>query len=600
MRRVTPRAIGCVVLALLVLVLGWFFAERAFLGARVMRGVEVAGTSLGGVTRARAEPMLAEIEKRLLESPLPVRVNGQLLELHPAAVRYGVDRERTFERALSAGRDRGLGRDLLGWLGRLRQPTRLAAVGHLDTDLALGVLDGWEKKWVDVPFAGGVQVNGVTAVASPPRSGHVIDRTAALAALTAALGDDERTVVELPLVAREPYRASGAVEDAEKRARTLLSGPVTLKGTDVEITFSAADLARALRSAEPTSELPQVKLSLDPTLIEERLGDLRTKLAAPPRDARFVVDDKDQIEIVPSSPGTVLDARQVADALLRAGATPERTGTLPLREVEQPAVTTKDLEALGVRELVGKFTTHHACCQPRVDNIHHIADLLRGVVVKPGETFSVNAFIGPRTGKSGFKPAPTIEEGEMVDSLGGGISQFATTLFNALFLGGYDIVERVPHTYWFSRYPMGRDATLSWPKPDVAFKNDTAAGALIWTTYTDTSITVKIFGRGGGRKVKFKVSPQQSVVQPPVEYIPDITQTHERDKLKEPGQMGWTVYVTREIRFPDGTKKEEKRKVVYKPRTKRLVVHPCRVPPGEPGHTGEKCPEPDGGVEDGG
>src|SRR5262249_53217997 len=156
---------------------------------------------------------------------------------------------------------------------------------------------------------------------------------------------------------------------------------------------------------------------------------------------------------------------------------------------------------------------------------------------------------------------------------------------NAVFLGGYDIIERVPHTYYFSRYPMGRDATLSWPKPDIIFKNDTDAGMLIKTSYTDTTITVKIYGDNGGRKVSFVVSPQTDTQKPDTEYIPDMAQSPDKEKVKEGGQVGWTVYVTREIRFPDGTKKEEKRKVIYKPRVRRVLVHPCRVPAGEPGHT---------------
>jgi vancomycin resistance protein YoaR len=235
-----------------------------------------------------------------------------------------------------------------------------------------------------------------------------------------------------------------------------------------------------------------------------------------------------------------------------------------------------------------------------VDNIHRIADLLKGAIVKPGDTFSVNDFVGPRDAKHGFKPAPTIEEGEMVDSPGGGISQFATTMFNALYVAGYDIVERSPHTYYFSRYPMGRDATLSFPKPDLSFKNDTKSAALLWTEYTDTSITVKVFGDHAGRKVSVKVSPQEDVEQPPVEYIPDMTQAPDKETVKEPGQVGWSVRVTREIRFPDGTKKDENRKVTYKPRVRRVVVHPCKVPEGAAGHTGEKCPDLDGGVADGG
>ena len=162
-----------------------------------------------------------------------------------------------------------------------------------------------------------------------------------------------------------------------------------------------------------------------------------------------------------------------------------------------------------------------SCCQPRVQNIHRIADLLDQRIVRPDETFSINAIVGERTVKNGFVAAPSIEDGEMVDTVGGGISQFATTFFNAVFYGGYDIIERAPHTYWFSRYPMGHEATLSYPKPDIIFKNDSKAGILIDTSYTDTSITVKLYGDNGGRRVRAQVSPRFAVVEPTVELVPD-------------------------------------------------------------------------------
>jgi len=597
LRRFVLRALLALFALGLLGLFGTFAVERFVMSKRVMRGIEVAGVSFTGLERADAENAVLTVEDALAKSPQPVRVNGRLLDLSPDKVGFRLDVDRTFSRALSAGRDKGVARDFLAWLSRLREPQRVAAEGTLDKALALATLDEWEQKMVDVPFAGGVEIEGGKVRGVEPRAGHVIDREAAITALEQHLGNDAREVVEVPLVPKDAFRVAGAVADAEKRAKQFLSGKVTLLAQgDVSISFDETELARAFRSRQPTPADPQVVLSFDPRTIDEMLADLRTKLGAKPEDARFFVDDDDRVRIVPSRAGTALDASAVAEALLQAVAAPGRVGQIPVRRGEQPKVKTEDLEALRIDAVVGEFTTHHACCQPRVDNIHRIADLLRGVVVKPGETFSVNDFIGPRDAKHGFKPAPTIEEGEMVDSPGGGVSQFATTMFNALFLGGYDILERQPHSYYFSRYPMGRDATLSYPKPDLAFKNDTKAGALIWTSYTDTSITVKVFGAKSERKVTFKVSPQEDVQKPPIEYIPDITQSPDKEKVKEPGQIGWTVHVTREVRFSDGTKKDENRKVVYKPRVKRVVVHPCKVPEGEPGYTGEKCPDQDAGV----
>jgi vancomycin resistance protein YoaR len=217
--------------------------------------------------------------------------------------------------------------------------------------------------------------------------------------------------------------------------------------------------------------------------------------------------------------------------------------------------------------------------------------LLDGLVVAPGETVSINAVVGPRTQKNGFVLAPSIEDGEMVDSVGGGVSQFATTIFNALFHGGYDIIERQPHTYWFTRYPMGHDATLGFPHPDIVFKNDTAAGLLIKTSFSKTTITVKLYGDNGGRRVSSSVSERRDIVQPAVELLPNRAVAPDEEKVKEGGMIGWSVIAARTVTFADGTKKEEKRKVTYKPKPRRVEVHPCRIPKGEPGATGEKCPE---------
>jgi vancomycin resistance protein YoaR len=306
-----------------------------------------------------------------------------------------------------------------------------------------------------------------------------------------------------------------------------------------------------------------------------------------------VIDAQDHVRVEPAHPGLVLDDQAVARALCAAAEGAEKKGDLPLHPGAPPQLSTEAAEHAGIASLMGSYTTRHACCQPRVDNIHHIADLLDGVLVNPGETFSVNQLVGPRTIKNGFRPAPSIEDGDMVDTVGGGVSQFATTLFNALFYGGYDILERQPHSYWFTRYPMGYDATLSYPHPDIVFKNDTEAGALIKTSYTDTTITVKVYGNNGGRRVRAEVSERQSIVMPPVELIPNPRLDADEEKTREGGMIGWTVTVKRILTFPDGKSKEERRKVTYKPRARRVEVHPCRIPAGEPGHTGERCPVPE-------
>ena len=175
---------------------------------------------------------------------------------------------------------------------------------------------------------------------------------------------------------------------------------------------------------------------------------------------------------------------------------------MPLVEGADPEVTTEYLEGLGIEHLVSQFTTYHDCCQPRVTNIQTMAATVDGVIVVPGETFSLNDTVGQRTEEGGYLPAPGIFEGVLQESIGGGVSQFTTTMYNAVFWGGYQDVEHKPHSYYFSRYPEGIEATLSWTSPDLRFKNNRDHAVLIDTRWTDTSITVRIFGSNDGRVLK--------------------------------------------------------------------------------------------------
>lgn len=156
--------------------------------------------------------------------------------------------------------------------------------------------------------------------------------------------------------------------------------------------------------------------------------------------------------------------------------------------------------------LVSQFTTYHPAGQARNININLLADMIDGAVVLPGEVFSINDHVGERTEAAGFVRAGAIISGvvyccDKKVNIGGGTSQFSTTLYNAVFFGAYEDVFHRPHSLYFTRYPVVREATLGFPGPDVKFRNDTAFPVTIRTEYTATSITVKLYGDNEGRSV---------------------------------------------------------------------------------------------------
>ncbi len=572
---------------------------RARAGDQVLPGVRTASRELSGQDRAALHRTLEARAEELRERPIALRVADKSFQVRPQELGFEVNVEATADRALEVGRRGGVLSQFAGWLRRIFVPEEIPLEVSLDdAALAQVVQDVSASAISKRPFPGALVYRSGAVSVDPPRPGMGVDLEQLRRAILDALVLSDSREVTATLMEQRPNTVVAGLDSARAQAERLVSGEVTLtsEGGDVVFRVPPEELGRAL-TAVVVDDGRRVELAFDSRLVAELLAKDKERLEAPPRNAELSIDERDRVVVTPGRSGTRISAPRVAEALLLAAHAPARHGVLPLVQGAEPEVKTDDLLALRITGLLARFSTSHPCCQPRVKNIHRIADMLDGMLVRPGQIVSINATVGPRTTKNGFVEAPTIEEGEMVDSLGGGVSQFATTFYNALFYGGYDIIERQPHSFYFARYPMGHEATLSWPKPDIIFRNDTEAGMLIQCTYTETSITVKIFGDNGGRKVRASRSAQFDVQRPPVELLPNPELPPDEEKLKEGGQIGWSVIVGREISFPDGRKKEEKRKVVYKPRVRRVEVHPCRIPEGEPGHTGERCPVPEAGPD---
>jgi hypothetical protein len=280
-------------------------------------------------------------------------------------------------------------------------------------------------------------------------------------------------------------------------------------------------------------------------------------------------------------------------------------GSLPLVEDADPEVTTEDLEALGIKHLVSSFTTYHACCEDRVTNIQLMADTVDMAIVRPGQEFSLNDYVGQRTAEKGYLPAGTIVGGELIDTVGGGVSQFATTMYNAVFYAALEDVDHTPHGWYFTRYPEGIEATVNWRSPELIWRNNTKHAVLVDTEHTDTSITVRIFGDNDGRTLKGEQSGGRTILNvvsnggadalwvqgivserfsfttpPPPEYRGDPSFGLNQFEEEQSESGGWTVTVTRRI-TRGGTEDlvaEETRNVVYRARRAIYTVHPCKVP----------------------
>ena len=223
------------------------------------------------------------------------------------------------------------------------------------------------------------------------------------------------------------------------------------------------------------------------------------------------------------------------------------------------------------------FTTRYAPGQPRVTNIKRAAVLLDGYVIAPGARFSMNQALGPRTTRRGFVPAPMIVGGRLVNSVGGGISQIATTLYNAAFFAGLDLVEHTPHSFYISRYPAGREATISWGGPELIFRNDWAAPVRMRLTATDSAITVRLYSQRLERTVTSWTGRRHAYVAPrTLVVVNHRLAPGTRRLVQEAGAPGFTIEYGRAVRRGGVLRTQERFRTRYEPQNAIVEVGPSR------------------------
>ncbi|MCY4371875.1 MAG: VanW family protein [bacterium] len=551
-----------------------------------------SGTAQGDSSADDALAALQDLETRMASTPIPVLVGERSFGLVPATIGFDLDERTSLDAALETGTPASVIEAAARW--NQDPPGEVLPLVAIIDEAALSIVLDRLDSTLQGPSDGAVVVEGTTPIARYPSPGWVIDRSGTASRILSALVAQPRPdMIVLDVAERQPVLPHSAVDVAVQEAAVLLSAPITLARTDPDATLylTRDQLARALVTR--IEQVPSLRMvvTFDPVIFDEYLYPLRAGFESAPLDAHIQIDDADNITIIPGFPGARIDTDLVIEAVKEAARRSSRTTVLPLDAGVPPTITTEFLRTLGVDGKISEFTTNHPCCQPRVNNIQRFADAIDGTLVLPGEVISLNETVGERTFEGGYVPAPTIIRGEITDTVGGGVSQFATTFYNAVFWAGLEIIEHQPHSYYFSRYPEGIEATISWTEPDLVFRNDTGHGLVIKTSYTGTSITVKMFGNNSDREVRALVSGRFNPTEFPTKYLPnpEMMPWDEENEVQR-GANGWSVKVTRTLEFTNGSTTSQDWVVRYRPWPREVEVHPCLLPEDSDDYTGEECP----------
>lgn len=527
-------------------------------GSSVPRGVRVAGVDLGGDSRAEAAGHVRGALAGLITGDVAVQAGDVRGSLAPAASGLGVDVDAMVDDAASGGpldRVRGL-------FGASRTVTLRPRVDEATLRRSMQAF----KATVDrAPREGSVRYEQAVPVAVLPAAGRALDLEAAVRTVRERWPDGPAPLVLPTTTTPVTTTAVGVQSVLRTVGQPAVAAPVRVDVGGRALEVRPADIAAALTF--PVGADGVLRPVLSGPGLRKALGGRATALEQPAVPARIRLRGG-RPEIVPSQTGLRLDPAGLAAAVLPVlGAPAPRTARLsPVQS--PPSLTTEQARRLGVKDVIGTFTTRFPCCRPRVTNIRRIASIVDDTLVLPGDTFSLNGAVGRRTAAKGFVAAPQILRGEFVDDVGGGVSQFATTMYNAAFFGGLQDVTHKPHSYYISRYPPGREATVFYPSVDLRWRNDSGRGVLVTTSTTGTSVTVTLYGTK-----RFDV---QALTGPRTRPRPFVrTYVQREDCTAASGAEGFDITVTRVLR-------QGGREVRREPRTTRYLPEPnfvCGPPP---------------------
>lgn len=462
--------------ALLVLL---YFADLALNRGHVPRGTTVGGVPIGGMghdeARATLESELGGVEGK----PVQVKAASQTSQIVPNQAGLGIDWQATVDAA---------GTEPINPFTRLRNLFTTREVDVVPTVNESALQPELERVHQELkvdPVDGAIRIVDGKAETTPAEPGQDVNAQHLRDRVTTGWLNPNGVTIDPDEI--DPEIDAAALRDAEQGpVRAALSGPLTLKGKDdVAATIPQERLGEVVQFEKVNGKIePNISRDAAQGIFGEQLAGTEQQM----QNARVLEGGG----VEPSKDGLVVDwDSSLGDFDKRVLDEAPRTWDAAYKP--EPAVfTTEMAQKATFDEVVGTFTTG-GYSEASGKNIGLVAEKVNGAIVNPGETFSLNGYTGPRGEEQGYVSSGIILNGRADKAVGGGISQFATTLYNAAYFAGMTDVAHTPHSYYISRYPAGREATVYEGAIDLQFRNDSTHPVKI-TTSLDGELTVNLMG----------------------------------------------------------------------------------------------------------
>jgi vancomycin resistance protein YoaR len=550
-RRLTIIAGAAAVLFLLLLAL--LIDSTLYIG-KVHAGVTASGVQLGGMTPQDAKAALDRRVDEAQKSRITLVSGDKKWTVAPADVGTKIDTAATVRLAMDASRRRNFLMDRFRGFLMYFKDQEVPLQGTVDgtkLDQMIAVV----AQAADIPpVNAGLLFDGPKIKVVKGQKGRVVDRQSLASQLKILLLTLHATDVAVPMTLQDPTVQADNYDQALKQAMTMTGSPVTLTHGDDSWTLDPQQIIAYMDFASKTQDGVSILVPyLSATKMGPFLDDLATAVASDPVNASFKGDGR-KAWVVAGVAGSKLDRDKTVELLNAAALDAEdRNVKAPMTRVE-PDLTTEEAEAMGISVKLADYQTEWEGTPDRQTNVKITTQYASNVILAPGEVYDFDKQIGPRTEKRGYKLAPGIvAPNQLEDVLGGGICQVSTTLFNAAFFAGLEIVERHNHSIFVDHYPLGRDATVTAAGKNMRFRNDTTHYILIRGASDGIKTKFVIYGTKDGRSVDYETGEFYDVQ--------DMTQVTYVNRHLRPGttaimsegQPGRSIKVKRTVTAADGT-----------------------------------------------
>ena len=518
---------------------------RIMYAGRIFPGISVAGVDVSGMKTADAALKLSAQLTYPYSGRVVFRDGNSVWTTTPAQLGMIFDPQASADLAFKYGRDANPFASINKQLNSLRVGADLSPQSLFDQRIAYAYLQNIGTQINQPTQEANLEISGIEVITVPGQVGRSLNVDTSLTLLNtqlAAFRDGE-----VPLVVMQKAPEILNIDEQAEQARKLLATPFTISLPNAapdESSYwqiSPENLAAMLRVRKVQVENGATyQLELDQNKLQPLINEIARQVNQQEQNARFIFNDETrQLEAIQASKaGREVDKTASIESVEQAIARGESTAALQII-VKEPQVTDSATGAeLGIIENTMTYTSYfRGSSASRAQNIKTAAAQFHGLLVAPGETFSMGNALGDISLDSGYAEALIIYGGRTIQGVGGGVCQVSTTLFRAAFFAGFPIPERHPHAYRVSYYEQsatgtdprlaGLDATVYFPLVDFKFTNDTPNWLLMETYFSASSqtLTWKFYSTKDGRSVQWDTTGPQNIVEAPpplLQLNPDI------------------------------------------------------------------------------